>query len=99
MNRMVANNSRLTNSFLENGRDILKKKEDYFNEFLKIYPIINHALTNMAQDKRLVFIYSMMALSNLILKLSINMAKISIVTVSRQLNPNYLNIFMVSILF
>lgn len=40
-----------------------------------------------------------MALSNLILKLSINMAKISIVVVSRLLTPSYLNLFTVAILF
>jgi hypothetical protein len=40
-----------------------------------------------------------MALSNLILKLSINMAKISIVVVSRFLTPSYLNLFTVALLF
>jgi hypothetical protein len=40
-----------------------------------------------------------MALSNLILKLSINMAKISIIIVTRFLTPSYLNIFTVALLF
>jgi len=40
-----------------------------------------------------------MALSNLILKLSINMAKISILLTSRMILPLQLNLFTLSILF
>lgn len=40
-----------------------------------------------------------MALANLILKLSINMAKISIIVVTKILTPPYLNLFTVAILF
>ncbi len=40
-----------------------------------------------------------MALSNLILKLSINMAKISIVIATKILTPPYLNLFTVAVLF
>lgn len=46
-----------------------------------------------------VFEYSVMTLSNLILKLSINMAKISIVVVTKLLIPPFINIFTVAILF
>lgn len=40
-----------------------------------------------------------MALSNLILKLSINMAKISIIVTTKFLTPSYLNLFTVALLF
>lgn len=53
----------------------------------------------MPNQFRLVFEYSLMALSNLILKLSINMAKISIVVTTKILTPSYLNLFTVALLF
>jgi hypothetical protein len=56
-------------------------------------------LALLPPQARPVFEYSVMALSNLILKLSINMAKISIVVVSRFLMPSYLNLFTVALLF
>lgn len=46
-----------------------------------------------------IFENTVLALSNLILKLSINMSKISVVVITRMLTPSYLNIFMVSVLF
>ncbi len=46
-----------------------------------------------------IFENTVLALSNLILKLSINMSKISAVVITRMLTPSYLNIFMVSVLF
>lgn len=53
----------------------------------------------MPEDLGMVFNYSIMAMSNLILKLSINMAKISIVTITRLHMPPFLNIFIISLLF
>jgi hypothetical protein len=40
-----------------------------------------------------------LACSNLILKLSINMSKISIICLTRLLLPSYLNIFVISVIF
>ena len=51
-----------------------------------------------AQNKE-VMIYCIMALSNLILKLSINMAKISIVILSDFLTPPHFNCFILSLIF
>ncbi len=99
LNKLIAANSKLTTSLLENGRDIFLKKKEYFLQFCRENTIIGDALALLPDDVRLVFEYSVMALSNLILKLSINMAKISIVVVSRFLTPNYLNLFTVSLLF
>lgn len=48
---------------------------------------------------REIITYTICALSNLILKLSINMAKISIVVITKILTPPYFNVFMVAILF
>jgi hypothetical protein len=99
LNKLIAANSKLTTSLLENGRDILLKKKEHFQQFCQENTIIGDALALLPDDARLVFEYSAMALSNLILKLSINMAKISIVVVSRYLTPSYLNLFTVSLLF
>lgn len=46
-----------------------------------------------------MFLYSVIALANLILKLSINTAKINIVTITRMLTPSFMNIAIVSVLF
>ena len=53
----------------------------------------------MPDEYRRVVECTVMALSNLILKLSINMSKISILCVSKLLTPPQLNIFTTTILF
>lgn len=46
-----------------------------------------------------MFIYTVIAFSNLILKLSINTNKINIVIITETPTPSFLNVFIVSVLF
>ena len=98
-NRQIAANSKLNTGLLQNGKDISSKKQLIFQAFINEYPEIKAALQLMHPSLKPVFNHSVMALSNLILKLSINMAKISIVVVTKLLTPPSLDIFTTSLLF
>ena len=67
--------------------------------FLNEYQLIKNGLDSLSPESRPIFEFSVIALSNLILKLSINMAKISVVLINKTITPSYLNVFTVAILF
>ena len=85
---------------MENGKEIFRnKKLEYFTAFLKEYEYIKSGLDGLSREERSVFEYSVMAISNLILKLSLNMSRISVVILSRQQMVRMLNPFITALLF
>ena len=101
MNKLIYAKARIATSLLDNGRDIAKKKNSYWVEFLE-YPEfenIKMAYDLLEEPKKNILKFAVLSLSNLLLKLGINMSKISVIPIQKMLTFECLNIPVFAIIF
>ena len=105
MNKFVYDNSKIMNTTMESGRDMILgkylKKHINWQGFLdrKEFIMIKKAYESLTTQDQLRIEYSVLSISNLILKLGINISKLSCILLQRKYTTAFLSIPSLSVVF
>lgn len=101
MNKLVYSKAKIVVALLSNGREIAVKKNHYWTEFLEdpVFNKLGTAVKLLPQPFQDVLKYAVMSVSNLLLKLGINMSKVSIMPIQKFCSFECLSISTLSVIF
>lgn len=88
MNKLINGKAKIANALLDNGITIAKKKSSHWGQFINEqgFGKLKQAYTLLPAVKKNIIKYAVMSISNLLLKLSINMSKVSVIPLQKFLN-------------
>jgi hypothetical protein len=87
MNKLIHAKAKIATTLLENGKDISIKKDSFWNDFLneEKFSKVKQAYSYLSEPKQKIIKYAVLSISNLLLKLGINMSKISVIPIQKPL--------------
>lgn len=101
MNKLISCKAKLVNGLLDNGRNIAKKKNSSWKDFTNEvgFEDVKMAYELLSPVRKNIVKFLVLSISNLLLKLSINMSKVSVIPLQKFLSFECLNIPTLSIIF
>lgn len=85
MNKLINAKAKVVNALLDNGITIAKKKSSHWSEFIneKGFEKLKTSYSMLPAVKKNIIKYAVMSISNLLLKLSLNMSKVSVIPLQK----------------
>lgn len=101
MNTLINAKAKVVNALLDNGITIAKKKSSHWSQFIseRGFEKLKLSYTLLPAVKKNIIKYAVMSISNLHLKLGLNMSKVSVIPLQKFLAFECLNIPVLSIIF